>query len=96
MLSKGKVSNIPFQRALEKYGIENFSIYIVNVLDLKDLLMEEKKKILLTSEQQFIDRFPKEQLYNLSPTAGSPLGLKWNSESLAKRIGKPAPNKGKK
>lgn len=74
MLSKGKVSNLHFQRALEKYGrrrsnackaaeacrtwpghapgIENFSIYIVTVLERSggdSLSLKEIKNILLTS-----------------------------------------------
>lgn len=101
LLSTGKQSNIHLQNSFKKYGVENFSLYIVSTLELSNTITsEEKKNLLIPLEQQFIDKFPENQRYNMSPTAGSILGLRRSVEFRVKksmdRLGKPALNLGMK
>ena len=59
----GNRSNTLLQQAIEKYGLASFSIEILELCD---------KTILIEREQFFFSLF--DNKYNLSPTAGSPLG----------------------
>ncbi|HHT9147125.1 MAG TPA: GIY-YIG nuclease family protein [Candidatus Wunengus sp. YC61] len=75
-LVKGKHGNRYLQRAWDKYGAENFKFDIVEKCD---------SKILVEREQQFMDFFDACQCgYNLSPTAGSNLGIIHSEESRKK------------
>jgi len=82
--------NRHLQNAWNKYGEENFRF--------KPLLYCHKKDLLFY-EQRAIDVFGMTNLYNISPVAGSVLGIKFTEESR-KRLseahkGQPAWNKGK-
>ena len=69
----GKKSNIPLQRAIEKYGIENFEFIVLEYLP-KD------KEILTKAEQKWLDFYKDNgkwhRLYNILPTAETFLGHK--------------------
>lgn len=61
------------QRALIKHGHENFSLYILEYCDIKDLI---------TREQYYIDTLTPQ--YNILKIAGSSLGYKHTSETILK------------
>jgi hypothetical protein len=71
---QGPKSNRPIDRALLKYGFSNFSLEILEHC--------KKKEILLEREQYYLDNLKPE--YNIAEIAGSTLGYKHTSESLAK------------
>ena len=66
--------SIILQHAIDKYGLSNFSIQILEYCD---------QSILLEREQFYFDLFSPE--YNINPTAGSRLGAK-HSEVSRKKI----------
>jgi hypothetical protein len=69
--------------AILKYGLENFGIRILEVLNLDSVsTVTEQRDLIVKNEQYYIDEIKPE--YNLSPTAGSPLGVK-NSEETKKK-----------
>ena len=70
---KGDKSNIPLQNAINKYGLNNFSIHILEYCD---------KLSLIITEQYYFNLI--EQKYNIYPTAGSPLGHKPSEDSRNK------------
>jgi len=75
-LIKQTHGNRHLQRAWNKYGEENFKFDIVETCSLD---------ILIDREQFYIDSLDACQFgYNLSPTAGSNLGMKWAAESRKK------------
>lgn len=73
----GRQSNIPLQRAFDKYGKENFQFvvyaYAPYVLPA-----------IIELETFYISYFPFEKLYNLSPAAGSMFGYKHKKEAIEK------------
>lgn len=73
---KHRQSNVYLQNAMKKYGLENFSVYILELLPTDSNLPEEELYILLIEmEQKYIDLF--EDQYNINPTAGkSRMGAK--------------------
>lgn len=78
MLRHNKHSSIRLQRAWNKYGEEAFSF---------KLLTDCPKEQLVEAEQFFIDEFDAvKNGYNVSPAAGSTLGIKINSEAHAKHL----------
>ena len=77
----GKHSNRYFQNAFNKYGKENFIFHILEYVELKENL--------LVREQYWMDRFKsyyRENGYNISPTAASPLGVK-HDEEFRRKVG---------
>jgi group I intron endonuclease len=75
--SRGKHGNVYLQRAWDKYGSENFKFDIIEKCDTG---------ILAEREQYYIDLFDACKFgYNLSPTAGSNLGM-IHSEEFRKKI----------
>jgi predicted GIY-YIG superfamily endonuclease len=57
--------NKELQAAINKYGIENFTAYIFTKVTIDRSLTKEQKKLILRSvEQQYIDMFPKNQVFN--------------------------------
>jgi len=75
--SRGKHGNVYLQRAWDKYGAESFKFDIIEKCDAK---------ILAEREQYFMDFFDACKTgYNLSPTAGSNLGV-IHSEEYGKKI----------
>lgn len=73
-LENKKHHSIILQRAVNKYGIDNF-IFIV--------LEECAKEILLIREQHYIDTLL--PLYNICQVAGNSLGIKQSKKSIEKR-----------
>lgn len=86
-LRKGAHHSIHLQHAANKHGIDSFKFDVIVICEPKDLIL---------FEQRAIDAFKPE--YNITKTAGSPLGLKRSSEARAKmsvaKLGKPSPKKG--
>lgn len=76
-------SNIHLQRAIEKYGLNNFSVYILEILFKDNENQENKKEILLylvILEQKYLNMFNNK--YNINPVAGkSRLGAKHSEAS---------------
>ena len=78
----GRTSNIHLQRAIKLRGLNNFTLYIITVLELpENMAKAAKRDLILTLEQKYIDFFPKEQLYNLLFVAGSMYGYKHSEAS---------------
>lgn len=72
-LKNNKHNNRHLQRAYNKYGLENFEFEILIYCDPENLLL---------FEQRFLDYY--KDKYNINPTAGSQLGMKWTEESKQK------------
>nr|YP_008081986.1 GIY-YIG endonuclease family protein [Rhizoctonia solani]AGK45362.1 GIY-YIG endonuclease family protein [Rhizoctonia solani] len=68
-----KHTNMLIVKAINKYGIDNFSLFIVEFCDVDDLLSRETFFITTTSPD-----------YNIFKIAGSPLGFKHAPESILK------------
>lgn len=61
----GKHSNDNLQAAIDHYSLAKFSVLIFEFVTLpKGLSLNEKQAFLRNVEQDYIDMFPKEQLYN--------------------------------
>lgn len=91
-LKLNKHHSIKLQRAVNKYGVENFRVYILESFEFIS------KEYTLEREQYYIDTIkPK---YNVCLVAGSQLGTKRDDcfkKACSKRmLGHPAWNKGKK
>ena len=74
---RDKHSNIYLQNAIKKYGLANFSVCILELLDLYTDVQEDLKLnlLLLDKEQYYLDFF--ENKYNINPIAGkSRIGAK--------------------
>jgi group I intron endonuclease len=79
-LNNNKHYNQYLQNASNKYGLSNFSFHIIEIAT--------NKQQLINVEQSYLDEtecYNRINGYNLSPTAGSVLGLKWTAESKAKK-----------
>lgn len=78
-LRLGKHHSIKLQRAWDKYGEQAFVFEVLEVIPDKELL--------IVAEQKWIERYAaasKNGGYNVSPNAGSQLGLKHSPETKAK------------
>ncbi len=87
-------SNLILQRAIAKDGLNNFSIYILELLSTdEDLTSEELIVTLITMEQKYLDLF--EDKYNINPNAGKTrLGAKHSeaTKELMSKLGKENPH----
>ena len=64
-----KSSNLLLQRAINKYGLKNFSVYILELLPTdENLTSEELGVTLIKMEQKHLDSF--NDKYNINPKAG--------------------------
>jgi group I intron endonuclease len=85
-------------KSLLKYGYLNFTLEILEVVNVEGLTSAEARVLLLEREQHYIDLLDPE--YNILKTAGSNLGAKMSSETKAKisaaKLGKPSHRKGLK
>jgi group I intron endonuclease len=85
-------------KSLLKYGYLNFTLEILEVVNVEGLTSAEARVLLLEREQHYIDLLDPE--YNILRTAGSNLGAKMSSETKAKisaaKLGKPSHRKGLK
>ena len=78
-LRNNKHHSVKLQRAFNKYGEDNFTIEILEILEDRSLLLE--------TEQKYMDKYNVVQEgYNVCPIAGSSLGVK-RSEETRKKIG---------
>lgn len=68
-----KRTNSPVTKAILKYGLNNFCFIVIETCELKDVLKRE---------QYWLDFLHPE--YNLSPTAGSTLGVNLSEETKSK------------
>jgi group I intron endonuclease len=58
-------SNFELQQSISKYGLDNFTVYILEVVDFPStLLYNERSKFLRKREQFFINQYPTVQLFN--------------------------------
>lgn len=73
-LREGKHHSIILQRAVNKYGIENFEFKVLEFCSNEELL---------SKEQKYMDSMS--PLYNICSTAGSPLGVKHSPETCLKK-----------
>lgn len=75
LLNANKHHSPTLQRSWNKYGVEAFEYVVLEVVD--DLAM------LIAREQSWIDRYncTGQRGYNISPTAGSPRGVKHTEQS---------------
>jgi len=68
--------------ALANYKYEEFSLTILEYIDITNLSLEEVRLLILLREQEYIDTLkPK---FNICSTAGSRLGIKASAETKAK------------
>jgi group I intron endonuclease len=72
----GRSSNLLLQRAIKKYGLENFSFVVYEFCSDSSTKFE--------TEQKFISCFPFNMLYNIAPVAGSLIGYKHRPDTKAK------------
>lgn len=75
MLRKGNHDNAHIQHSYNKWGENAFEFHVV---------LECPPVELIAREQERIDGYDFNALYNISPTAGSPLGVKHSAETNAK------------
>lgn len=70
----GKDSNIALQRALAKYGRENFTLYVHSIVPLPvGLTRSERAELMLNAEHALIEQFDGKQLYNFDTSGrGNP------------------------
>lgn len=74
-LRKNKHHNVYLQNSFNKHGENSFEFSILEYVTLDRLIIRE---------QHWIDQYDFNVLYNLSPTAGSPLGVKHTPENIKK------------
>lgn len=87
-LNKNKHHSEHLQRSWNKYGKDNFSFEVLQVVaNKKDLIFEEQKHI------DRLKSYDRKFGYNISPTAGSSLGVK-HTDEMKRKIS--MANKGKK
>nr|UYL26265.1 GIY-YIG endonuclease [Cordyceps militaris] len=90
---KNTQSNVYLQNAINKYKLENFSLYILEFCSDKDLTNIELNVKLIVLEQKYLDIF--DNKYNINPTAGkSRFGAKHSeaTKELFKKIRQNNPN----
>jgi group I intron endonuclease len=79
----GHGSNIALQRAFEKYGIKSFIFIVLEIYTFDfDLSTQENRDLIIALEQKYLDSL--HPRYNISPTAGSPLGVTRSEKTKAK------------
>ena len=71
-LRNGRNKNQDLQRAWDKYGESSIEFVVV---------LECPKEELLEREQEIIDSYDFDSLYNVQPVAGSPIGMKHSQEA---------------
>jgi group I intron endonuclease len=79
---ENRSSNIHLQHAINKHGLSNFTVYVLDVLPTNDTLsLEDLSATLIKMEQIYLDLFNNK--YNINPLAGKTrLGAKHTAASL--------------
>lgn len=73
-LITGKYSSDVLQNALKSYGLSCFTVYVLEVVTFPNHYSIRNKLIHLHKvEQRHINKFPKDQLYNLVSSSSTPL-----------------------
>lgn len=85
----GTHRNIHFQRAVDKYGVSNFKIYLIEHVNVSNLdTKEQVNSLILSREQYYMDLLGAIEFgYNICPTAGNSTG-KIVSEETREKIRK--------
>jgi group I intron endonuclease len=82
LLEDSSQSSILLQRAIAKYKIDNFTLYILAIIDLtQEYSKSEIKDLLLAKEQLYLDHKDLDSSYNILKIAGSPIGSKQSEET---------------
>ncbi len=82
-LHNGYGQNLKLQRAVDKYGITNFTFIILEKWNRDEI----DKKELLKKEQTYLDKHqPHINGYNIAPIAGSNLGYKKTNEQRQRTV----------
>ena len=102
-LISGKDSNEFLQNAISKYGKENFTLYVLHLIDLpSEADKKQKEAIMVSFEQKYFDLL--NPTYNFIKTAGrnrtgishsEDSKLLMSSQMMGKNVGKSPINKGK-
>lgn len=80
-------SNLLLQRAINKYGLNNFSLYILELLPVNvNLTSEELGVTLIKMEQKHLDSF--NDKYNINPKAGKTRSGAKHSEATKELMSK--------
>ena len=74
-----KGGSLLVNRAVKKYGVENFAFIVIETVSADKL---KCKNTLLSIEQKYIDLL--QPTYNIVKIAGSVMNLKWSAESREK------------
>jgi len=81
-------SNIHLRNAINKHGLENFVMIVIEYVEINpEESLEVNKANLLAREQFYLDQLftlPEESRYNFLPTAGSSLGYLHSEETKQK------------
>lgn len=65
-LVTGEKSNSNLQADISKYGIDKFTLYVMEIIDVKNIPFKARVNFIRQREQYYMDKFPLEQLYNSS------------------------------
>ncbi|BDC33838.1 hypothetical protein EMPS_mp25 (mitochondrion) [Entomortierella parvispora] len=79
IISNKNKGNSYIYNAILQHGYSNFSVSILEYIDVSNLSRFDARKLILEIEQKHIDNL--KPSYNLLKTAGSPLGHKQSEES---------------
>lgn len=81
-------SNLRLKRAMNKYGLNNFSFLVYGIYNYpKDLIYNNIAFVTLTQlETEYIKSFDFDTLYNFKQEANSMIGYKHTAEAIAKMI----------
>lgn len=82
-LFRGVHSNTHLQNSYNKYGIDSFKFTVLEYVGCSDSIDDLKEK-LKVREQYYMDKYDWDSLYNMCPSAGSPLGKKVSEETKLK------------
>lgn len=83
ILSNKNKGNSYIYSAILQHGYSNFSLSILEYIDITNLSREDARKLILEIEQKYINNLKPD--YNLLKIAGSPLGNKHSEESKLTR-----------
>jgi group I intron endonuclease len=63
-LVTGEKSNLLLQADIQKYGIDHFTLYIMEIVEFKPMIFTQRTKYLREREQYHMNKFSQKQLYN--------------------------------